>query len=204
MNIIYIPVARGLVYLAVVLEVQPPRAVVARLDHDGNRILRRDAERRSRSRWQVRHLQHRPGLTGAAFTGVLASHGMAISMDGRGAWRDDVFVERLWHRVKTRKSIYAPMTPYPMPAPRSADTSTSTMVGVPTRALTASRRIKLTSTRCRSARQPSSGRSSTYRREIAVQTTGAISQAWPKSKTYVRLTDRKLLTLGGSPFPILR
>lgn len=39
-------------------------------------------------------------FTGAAFTGVLTSHGIAISMDGRGAWRDNVFVERLWRSVK--------------------------------------------------------------------------------------------------------
>ena len=34
------------------------------------------------------------------FTGVLLQHGVAISMDGRGAWRDNVFVERLWRSVK--------------------------------------------------------------------------------------------------------
>jgi putative transposase len=39
-------------------------------------------------------------FTGAAFTGLLASHGIAISMDGKGAWRDNVFVERLWRSVK--------------------------------------------------------------------------------------------------------
>lgn len=39
-------------------------------------------------------------FTGAAFTGVLASHGIAISMDGKGAWGDNVFVERLWRSVK--------------------------------------------------------------------------------------------------------
>ena len=39
-------------------------------------------------------------FTGAAFTGVLANNGIAISMDGRGAWRDNVFVERLWRSVK--------------------------------------------------------------------------------------------------------
>jgi hypothetical protein len=54
-------------------------------------------------------------------------------------------------------------------------TSTFTMAGVLTRALTAAPRIKLTSTRCRSARQPNSGGSSTYRPGIAVQTTGATS-----------------------------
>ena len=39
-------------------------------------------------------------FTGSAFTGVLASNGIAISMDGKGAWRDNVFVERLWRSVK--------------------------------------------------------------------------------------------------------
>ena len=39
-------------------------------------------------------------FTGAAFTGVLAKEGIAISMDGKGAWRDNVFVERLWRSVK--------------------------------------------------------------------------------------------------------
>jgi transposase InsO family protein len=59
-------------------------------------------------------LRHQPGLaryvrsvgyfgsqfTGAAFTGLLASNGIAISMDGKGAWRDNVFVERLWRSIK--------------------------------------------------------------------------------------------------------
>jgi putative transposase len=39
-------------------------------------------------------------FTGTAFTGVLADNGIAISMDGKGAWRDNVFVERLWRSVK--------------------------------------------------------------------------------------------------------
>ena len=39
-------------------------------------------------------------FTGAAFTGALADNGITISMDGKGAWRDNVFVERLWRSVK--------------------------------------------------------------------------------------------------------
>jgi putative transposase len=39
-------------------------------------------------------------FTGAAFTGVLIKNEIAISMDGKGAWRDNVFVERLWRSVK--------------------------------------------------------------------------------------------------------
>ena len=39
-------------------------------------------------------------FTSVAFTDVLLSAGIKISMDGRGAWRDNVFVERLWRSVK--------------------------------------------------------------------------------------------------------
>ena len=39
-------------------------------------------------------------FTGAAFTGLLAGHGITISMDGKGAWRDNVFIERVWRSVK--------------------------------------------------------------------------------------------------------
>ncbi len=39
-------------------------------------------------------------FTSEAFTGVLKDHGVAISMDGKGSWRNNVFVERLWKSVK--------------------------------------------------------------------------------------------------------
>ena len=39
-------------------------------------------------------------VTCLAFTGVLKEAGMAISMDGRGRWMDNIFIERLWRSVK--------------------------------------------------------------------------------------------------------
>ena len=39
-------------------------------------------------------------FTSQAFTGLLKENGIRISMDGKGAWRDNVFVERLWRSVK--------------------------------------------------------------------------------------------------------
>jgi len=39
-------------------------------------------------------------FTGSAFTGVLATNGITISMDGKVAWQDNVFVEHLWRSVK--------------------------------------------------------------------------------------------------------
>ena len=39
-------------------------------------------------------------FTSAAFTGLLLANGVKISMDGRGTWRDNVFLERFWRSVK--------------------------------------------------------------------------------------------------------
>jgi putative transposase len=39
-------------------------------------------------------------FTGDGFTGVLRGHGVAISMDGRGRFADNIFVERLWRSLK--------------------------------------------------------------------------------------------------------
>ena len=43
-------------------------------------------------------------FTATAFTSALADRGIAISMDGKGAWRDNVFVERLWRSVSEARS----------------------------------------------------------------------------------------------------
>jgi len=39
-------------------------------------------------------------FTGKAFTGLLEKHGIKISMDGKGSYRDNLFIERLWRTVK--------------------------------------------------------------------------------------------------------
>ena len=39
-------------------------------------------------------------FTSQAFTGLLKEHGIRISMDGKGGWRDNVFIERLWRSLK--------------------------------------------------------------------------------------------------------
>ncbi|CVI23637.1 hypothetical protein AGR1A_pAt10008 [Agrobacterium fabacearum CFBP 5771] len=41
---------------------------------------------------------------------------IAISMDGKGAWRDNVFVERLWRSIKYEKCTSTPTRPCPRPA----------------------------------------------------------------------------------------
>jgi putative transposase len=44
-------------------------------------------------------------FTSAAFAGLLLENAIAVSMDGRGAWRDNVFVERLWRSVKYEEVV---------------------------------------------------------------------------------------------------
>ena len=44
-------------------------------------------------------------FTGEAFTNVLQAAGIQISMDGRGRWMDNVFIERLWRSLNMKKSI---------------------------------------------------------------------------------------------------
>jgi putative transposase len=103
-------------------------------------------------------------FTGAAFTGVLANNGIAISMDGKVAWRDNVFVERLWRSVKYEE-VYL----------RAYDSVSEARSSLDRYLLTAPHPIKPTSPRCPSAWQPNPGRGSTYRRGKSVQTTGATS-----------------------------
>ena len=75
---------------------------MAGIDHHGGGVLRRDAEGGFGSLRQARIFNTDQGtqFTGAAFTGALVDNGITISMDGKGAWRDNVFVERLWRSVK--------------------------------------------------------------------------------------------------------
>jgi transposase InsO family protein len=68
-------------------------------------------------------------FTSAVFTGVLANNGITISMDGKGAWRVNVFVERRGAKSNMRRCIYEPTTALATPAPHSAATRTSTMAG---------------------------------------------------------------------------
>ena len=119
-------------------------------------------------------------FTGAAFTGVLANNGIAISMDGKGAWRDNVFVERLWRSVKYEEVYLRAYDSVGEARASIGRYSTSTMADDRIRALTARHPIKPTSPRCPSAWQPNPGRRSTYRCGKSVQTTGTTS-CWYRS-----------------------
>jgi len=59
-------------------------------------------------------------FTSAAFTGLLLKNEIAISMDGRGSWQDNVFVERLWRSVKYEEVYLRAYDTSATPAPRLA------------------------------------------------------------------------------------
>jgi putative transposase len=103
MDITYIPMARGFVYLAVVLDWFSRRVLAWRVSIDMSVDFCLEAVEEAIVRYgkpDIFNTDQGSQFTSAAFTGVLADNGIAISMDGRGAWRDNVFVERLWRSVK--------------------------------------------------------------------------------------------------------
>jgi putative transposase len=103
MDITYIPMARGYVYLAVVLDWASRRVLSWRVSITMEaafcvETLHDALEKHGKP--EIFNTDQGSQFTGAAFTGVLADNAIAISMDGKGAWRDNVFVERLWRSVK--------------------------------------------------------------------------------------------------------
>ncbi len=103
MDITYIPMAHGFVYLAVVLDWASRRVLSWRISITMEAAFCVEALEDALARYgkpDIFNTDQGSQFTGAAFTGVLAKNGIAISMDGKGAWRDNVFVERLWRSVK--------------------------------------------------------------------------------------------------------
>ena len=100
-------------------------------------------------------------FTAASFIDALQRNKIRISMNGRGAWRDNVFVERLWKSVKYEEVYLHAYTPSRRPRPASNAIFPFTTTGVRIRHLTDRRLITFTSTLSRS-RRLRNPRSSTY------------------------------------------
>ena len=103
MDITYIPMARGFVYLAAVVDVFSRRVLAHRVSITMEADFCIEALEEAlakRGKPDIFNSDQGSQFTSVDFTGVLLKHGVAISMDGRGAWRDNVFVERLWRSVK--------------------------------------------------------------------------------------------------------
>ncbi|MBW4093736.1 MAG: IS3 family transposase [Proteobacteria bacterium] len=103
MDITYIPMARGFVYLAAVVDWFSRRILAWRLSITMEVDFCLDAVEEALARHgrpEIFNTDQGSQFTSAAFTGLLTENGIQISMDGRGSWRDNVFVERLWRSVK--------------------------------------------------------------------------------------------------------
>ena len=101
--ITYIPIALGFLYLVAIID-WASRAVLAwRLSNTmdtGFCIAALDEALARHGTPKIFNTDQGAQFTSAAFTGALLDNAIAISMDGKGAWRDNVFVERLWRSVK--------------------------------------------------------------------------------------------------------
>ena len=103
MDITYIPMAKGFVYLTVVLDWFSRRVLAWRMSITMEAAFCVDALEEALARYgkpEIFNTDQGSQFTGTAFTGMLAKNDIRISMDGKGAWRDNVFVERLWRTIK--------------------------------------------------------------------------------------------------------
>ena len=102
-DITYIPMARGFVYLAAVMDWFARRILTWRLSITLGVdfcIEAVDEALRLYGRPEIFNTDQGSQFTSDAFTKLLIGNGIDISMDGKGSWRDNVFIERFWRTVK--------------------------------------------------------------------------------------------------------
>jgi putative transposase len=102
-DITYIPMARGFVYLVAVIDVHSRRILAWRISNSLAADFCIEAVEEAIARHgapEIFNSDQGSQFTAAPFIELLHRHRIRISMDGRGAWRDNVFVERLWKSIK--------------------------------------------------------------------------------------------------------
>ena len=103
MDITYIPMARGFVYLVAVLDWYSRKVLSWRVSITMDVHFCLEALEEAIARYgapEIVNTDQGSQFTFQAFTGLLKKHDIRISMDGKGSWRDNVFIERLWRSVK--------------------------------------------------------------------------------------------------------
>ena len=102
-DITYIPMARGFVYLVAVIDWYSRKILAWRVSNTLTADCCLEAVEEAIARHgapETFNSDQGAQFTSAAFIELLHRHRIRISMDGRGAWRDNVFIERLWKSVK--------------------------------------------------------------------------------------------------------
>ena len=103
MDITYIPMARGFVYLCAVVDWASRKILAHRVSITLDTDFCVQAVEEAVAKYgtpEIFNTDQGSQFTSHEFTTLLTEHGIRISMDGRGAWRDNVFVERLWRTIK--------------------------------------------------------------------------------------------------------
>jgi len=99
----YIPMARGFVYLTAVVDVASRKVLAHKVAITLEACHAREVIEQAFARYgtpEIVNTDQGSQFTAEEFTRVVLDQGCKLSMDGRGAWRDNVFVERLWRSVK--------------------------------------------------------------------------------------------------------
>jgi len=99
----YIPMARGFVYLTAVIDWATRRVLAHRVAITMEAEHAVAALEEAFAKYglpEIVNTDQGSQFTSAVFTGAVLDRGVAVSMDGRGSWRDNVFIERLWRSVK--------------------------------------------------------------------------------------------------------
>lgn len=99
----YIPMARGFVYLTAVVDVATRRVLAHRVAITLEAIHAKEVIEQALAQYgapEIVNTDQGSQFTAEEFTRSVVQAGCKLSMDGRGAWRDNVFVERLWRSVK--------------------------------------------------------------------------------------------------------
>jgi putative transposase len=102
-DITYIPMACGWVYLCAIVDWASRRVLSHRVSISMDTSFCLEALEEAFAKYgqpEIFNTDQGSQFTSDDFTGALTARGVAISMDGKGAWRDNVFVERLWRSIK--------------------------------------------------------------------------------------------------------
>ena len=102
-DITYIPMRRGFLYLFAVLDLLSRKALTWRLSNSLSSEFCIDAMEDAIARFgrpQIFNSDQGVQFTDHRFVALLKDHDIALSMDGKGAWRDNVFIERFWRSLK--------------------------------------------------------------------------------------------------------
>jgi len=101
-DITYIPMARGFLYLVAIIDVYSRYVLSWRLSNTLDAGFCVDAleEALRKGKPEIFNTDQGSQFTSEAFTRILQQHGVRISMDGKGSYNDNLFIERLWRTVK--------------------------------------------------------------------------------------------------------